>query len=149
MIKSLLKLGVILLLAVLGYNYFFGTAEEKEQSREIIGKVRDVGRDAWALLKSEKEKLDAGKYDGAVDKVGNTLDGVGALLGKLKNTAEDLNDSGALDRLSELQRKQAQLEAELANETPETYDTAEQAHIKRELQELLLETEKLMKDMEQ
>jgi Sec-independent protein translocase protein TatA len=149
MIKSLLKLGLILVIAVIGYNYFFGTAEEKEQSREIIGKVRDVGRDAWGLLKSEKAKLDEGKYDGALDKVGTTLEGVGELLGKLKHTAEDLNDSGALDRLSELQRKQADLEAQLAAETPESYDAAEQARIKSELKELLMETETLMNDMEQ
>jgi hypothetical protein len=149
MIKSLLKLGVVLLIAVIGYNYFFGTAEEKEQSREIIGKVRDVGRDAWGLLKSEKAKLDEGKYDGALDKVGSTLEGVGELLGKLQRTAKDLNDTGALDRLSELQRKQTELEAQLAAETPESYDAAEQERIKSEIKDLLTETETLMQDMEQ
>lgn len=149
MIKSLLKLGLLLLVAVIGYNYFFGTAEEKEQSREIIGKVRDVGRDAWGLLKSEKDKLDDGKYDGAVDKVGNTLEGVGELLGKLKRTAKDLDDSGALDRLSDLQRKQTALQDQLAAETPETYDASEQARIKAELKDLLAETEEVMEEMEQ
>lgn len=149
MIRSLLKLGLVLLVAVLGYNYFFGTAEEKEQSREIVNKVRDVGRDAWGLLKSEKAKLNDGKYDGAVDKVGNTVSKVGDLLSGLSKTAKDLNDSGALERLSELQEKQAALEADLAAETPESYDAAEQERVKNELQELLRETEDLMGDMEQ
>jgi Sec-independent protein translocase protein TatA len=146
--RSLIKLGLILLVAVLGYNYFFGTAEEKEQSKEIIGKVRDVGRDAWGLLKSEKDKLNEGKYDGAVDKVGGTVESIGELLGKLKRTAEDLDDAGALDRLSELQDKQQALEKQLASETPETYDAAEQAKVKSEIEQLLKQTESLMKSME-
>lgn len=146
--RSLLKLGLILLVAVLGYNYFFGTAEEKEQSREIIGKVRDVGRDAWGLLKSEKAKLDDGKYDGAVDKVGGTVNSIGELLGKLKRTAEDLDDAGALDRLSELQDKQQELEDQIAAETPESYDAAEQERVKSEIEVLLKQTESLMQSME-
>lgn len=146
--RSLLKLGLLLLAGVLGYNYFFGTVEEKEQSREILGKVRDVGKDAWGLLKSEKAKLNEGKYDGAVEKVEGTVSSIGDLLGKLKKTAQDLDDSGALDRLSELQAKQQELEGVIANETPETYDAAEQQQVKSEIDQLLKQTESLMKSME-
>lgn len=148
MIRSLLKLGLLLVAGILVYNYFFGTVEEKEQSKEIFGKVRDVGKDAWALLRTEKDKFDDGKYDGAVDKVGTTVESLGDLLGKLNKTAQDLNDSGALDQLSELQAKQRQLQAELAAETPESYDAAEQERVKNEVQDLLRETEALMRDME-
>ena len=56
MIRSLLKLGLLLVAGILVYNYFFGPVEEKEQSKEIFGKVRDVGKDAWALLRTEKDK---------------------------------------------------------------------------------------------
>jgi hypothetical protein len=148
MIRSLLKLGLLLLVCVLGYNYFFGTEAEKEQSERIFGKVKDVGKDAWALLGTEKEKYKEGKYDGAVDKVGNTVESIGDLLGRLSRTAKDLNDSGALDRLGELQAKQKELENELARETPETYNAQDQERVKKEIQDLLQETEELMKDME-
>lgn len=148
MIKSLLKIGLLLLVCVLGYNYFFGTEAEKEQSERIFGKVKDVGKDAWALLKTEKEKYREGKYDGAVDKVGNTVESLGDLLGSLSRTAKDLNDSGALDRLGELQAKQKELENQIAGETPESYDAQEQERVTGEVQDLLRQTEELMKDME-
>lgn len=148
MIKSLLKLGLLLLAGILVYNYFFGDEAEKAQSKEIFGKVKDVGKDAWALLKTEKSKFDEGKYDGAVDKVGNTVESLGDLLGKLSRTAKDLNDSGALDQLGELQAKQQELQERLAAETPESYDATEQEEVKDEVQDLLRQTEALMKDME-
>jgi Skp family chaperone for outer membrane proteins len=148
MIKSLFKLGLLLLVCVLGYNYFFGTEVEKEQSERIFGKVKDVGKDAWALLGTEKEKYKEGKYDGAVDKVGNTVESLGDLLGKLSRTAKDLKDSGALDRVSELQAKQKELQSQLARETPESYSAADEERVKKEIQDLLRETEDLMKDME-
>lgn len=146
--KSLLKLAFFLVIAVVGYNYFFGTVEEKENSEKIVRKVRDVGRDAWGLLKTEKAKLKDGKYDGAVDKVSVAVKGVGDLLGKLSKTAKDLEDSGALDRLSELQQKQKELQAQLSNEDPDEYDEAKSDQVQSELKDLLLETERLMKDMD-
>lgn len=149
MIRSLLKLALILVAGILVYNYFFGTEAEREQSKEIFGKVRDVGKDAWALLKTEKEKFEEGKYNGAVDKVGDSLEGLGELLGKLTKTAEDLNDSGALDQLSELQAKQRELQAQVEAETPESYDSAEQERVTGEVQDLLRQTEELMRSMEE
>ena len=148
MIRSLLKLGLILVAGILVYNYFFGTVEEKQQSKEIFGKVRDVGKDAWSLLKNEKAKFEDGKYDGAVDKVGKSVEGLGELLGKLSRTAKDLNDSGALDQISRLQDKQQELQEQIEAETPESYDAAEQERVRSEVQDLLRETESLMKEMD-
>lgn len=148
MIRSLLKLGLILVAGILVYNYFFGTVEEKQQSKEIFGKVRDVGKDAWSLLKNEKAKFEDGKYDGAVDKVGKSVEGLGELLGKLSRTAKDLNDSGALDQISRLQDKQKELQEQIEAETPESYDAAEQERVRNEVQDLLRETESLMKEMD-
>ncbi|MEL7421617.1 MAG: hypothetical protein AAFN81_01435 [Bacteroidota bacterium] len=149
MIRSLLKLGLILVAGILVYNYFFGTPEEQAQSKEIFGKVRDVGKDAWALLKTEKDKFEEGKYNGAVEKVGESVEGLGELLGKLTKTASDLNDSGALDQLSELQAKQKDLQAQIEAETPESYDAAEQERVTGEVQDLLRQTEDLMRSMDQ
>ena len=69
MIKSILRLAAILVVGILFYNYFLGTPTEKEQSKKVFSKVKDLGRDAWDLLKTEKEKLDEGKYDEALDKI--------------------------------------------------------------------------------
>ena len=148
MIRTLIKFGLLLLVCVVGYNYFFGNETERAQSERIVGKVRDVGRDAWDLLRSEKQKYREGKYDGAVDKVGDSVEGMGELLRRLNRTARDLEDSGALERISELQDRQRELEAELENETPESYNGQNQERIEREVENLLRSTEEVMNRMD-
>jgi len=106
MIRTILKLGIIVVLGLLGYNYFFGDATEKAQSREIVGKAKDLGKDAWELLKSERTKMKEGKYDGALEK----LDG---LYGNLKERAGELADSDALSRINELTQRRDELEKAL------------------------------------
>jgi len=137
MIKTIFKLGLVLLVGLLGYNYFFGDVEEKAQSREIVGKVGDLGKDAWNLLKSEREKMKDGKYDDALEK----LDG---LYSSLKGKAQDLKDSGALDRIDELNERRKELEDLLASEGDEL-----SADGKRKLNDLTAETEDLMNEMEE
>ncbi|MFK8161804.1 MAG: hypothetical protein AB8H12_05015 [Lewinella sp.] len=137
MIKTLLKLGVVLVIGLLGFNYFFGSVEEKEQSREIVGKVGDLGKDAWNLLKAERQKMKDGKYDDALEK----LDG---LYSSLKGKAQDLKDSGILDRLDDLDERRKELEG-LVNEKGSELST----DAKRKLDDLTAETEVLMNEMEE
>lgn len=137
MIKNILKIGAILVIGLLGYNYFLGDADEKAQSREIVGKVGDLGKDAWNLLKSEREKLKEGKYDDALDK----LDG---LYQSLRGKAEDLKDSGALERIQELSERRKELEDLLAGTGDELSGEA-----KRKLNDLTAATEELMNEMEE
>lgn len=137
MIRFILKVAVFLVIAVVGYNYFLGDEAEKTQSREIVGKARDLGKDAWNLLKGEKEKFDEGKYDGAVDKLQ-------ALYGNLKETATKLKDSDALDRIMKLEEKREELAKELQSSNEETKTAA-----KKQLDKLTEETEELMHDLEE
>ena len=65
MVRSLLKLAAVLIAAMLVYNYFFGTSNEKENSRKVFGQMRGVVVSVGDLLKSERAKFDAGKYDDA------------------------------------------------------------------------------------
>lgn len=136
MIKTLLKIGALVLMGLLGYNYMFGDAEEKAQSREIVGKARDLGRDAWDLLKSEREKLKEGKYDNAIEK----LDG---LYTNLKDKANALRDSDALQQLRDLDDRRTALEELLRSDGGEP-----SAEAKRKLDDLTADTEELMNEME-
>ena len=74
MIKSILKLAIVLVIGIVAYNYFLGTPEEKASSEKIIGKVADIGKAGWGLLKGEYQKFRDGKYDKALDKIGGLLD---------------------------------------------------------------------------
>lgn len=132
----LLRLGIFIVVAILGYNYFLGDEVEKEQSREIVGKAADLGKDAWNLLKGEKEKFQEGKYDGAVDQLKS-------LYGNLKEQATKIRDSGALDRLADLEKRRQELERRL-----ETGTEAEQAEAGEALEDLTADTEDLMNDLE-
>ena len=147
--KSILRLAVILIVGILIYNYFLGTEAEKEQSKEIFSEVKDLGKAAWGLLKSEKDKFDEGKYDGALDKIGSLID-------NLKDKAETIQDSDILDRISQLEDQKADLERKIAARDVDSYgDTPNQEQkdrqdreIKNDWKHLIEDTEALMKDME-
>lgn len=142
MVKSLLKLGLILVAAILVYNYFFGTVEEKAQSKEFFTEVKDLGKAAWGLLKTEREKFNQGKYDEAVDKVGG-------LFNNMRRRAQDLEDSDLINRIDQLERKRQALERQLDATEPESYDASQKAALKRDWEQMMKETEQVMKELDE
>jgi cytochrome c556 len=105
MIRSLLKLAVVAIAAVLIYNYFFGTNEEKDKSRQVFGQMRSVVVSVADLVKSERAKFDAGKYDAALDKLGGAYRAI-------RQQAQHVDDK-VLKRLDDLERRKAELELDL------------------------------------
>lgn len=83
MIRFIITTAFFLVIGLLGYNYFFGTAEEKEQAQEIFSKGAEVVGAGTDLLKSEYQKYEDGKYDEALDNINN-------LLSKLKENGGEL-----------------------------------------------------------
>ncbi|MEZ4955727.1 MAG: hypothetical protein R2825_19355 [Saprospiraceae bacterium] len=142
MIRSLLKLLFILIIGVLIYNYFLGTPEEKENAKQIFSEVKDVAVGVKDLVKAEKEKFDKGKYDNAIDKIGD-------LLSKLKSKAKDI-DEKYIDRISDLEKKKDQLKDAISNyddEDERIGDTQKDSMV-NELDQLLRDAESLVGDME-
>lgn len=105
MFRSLFKLALLLIGGILVYNYFFGTSTEKENSRKIFGEMRDVVVSVGSLVKEEKAKFDAGKYDTALDKLGGAYRAI-------RERAEYV-DQKVLKRLDDLEQRKAQIEQEL------------------------------------
>ncbi len=105
MIGSLIKYGGLLVVCVLVYNFFFGTGEEKDSSRKIFGEMRDVVVSVGNLVKAEKTKFDAGKYDAALDKLGGAYKAV-------RERAQFVDDK-VLKRLDDLEQRKAELEKDL------------------------------------
>ncbi|MEO1258068.1 MAG: hypothetical protein AAFZ15_04700 [Bacteroidota bacterium] len=142
MIRSLLKLLFLVVLGILVYNYFLGTPEEKENSRAIFREVKDVAVGVKDLIKSEKEKFDKGKYDKAVDKIGE-------LLSKLKRKAKDI-DEKYIDRIQDLEKKKKELKDAITefDETDERIEKDKKDSLVIELDQLLKDSERLMNDME-
>ena len=111
MIRSLLKLAFVAIICIVVYNRFFGDVKEQEQSKRIFKGVGNVFSDVRDLARSEKDKFDGGKYDAALDKMQT-------ILGRLKNHADDKNDSQLNRQIADLERRKAQLQREVDSAPP-------------------------------
>ena len=140
MIKSLIRLGLFLVVGILVYNFFLGTPEEKASSKRIFNEIADVGKSVGQLIKAEKEKFDQGKYNDALQKMGN-------IFNDLKEKAKDSGD--LLDRINDLEEKKENLEKEL--ELTEKGETEEQKakELTRELEQLIEKTEDLANELKE
>ncbi len=105
MFRSLLKLAVVAIFAILAYNYFLGNREEKEDSRRVFSQMRGVIVSVTQIIKSESAKFDAGKYDEALDKLGGAYKAI-------RQQAQRM-DEKMLTRLDELERRKTAMEQEL------------------------------------
>lgn len=132
--KALIRIALVLIIGIIAYNYFAGTSEEKETSQEIINTAKDLGAATWAMLKSEKEKFDNGKYDGF-------MEDVKGLFGSLREKAQQLGDKESLDKLEDLDRRREKIETEMKEQ--EEVDPK----LKEEMKKLMEETEDLMRKM--
>ncbi len=103
MIRSLLKLVLLAVVCIVIYNYFFGTATEKEQSRRIFKGVGNVFTEVRGLVRSEKDKFDAGKYDAALNKMQDVLQ-------RLKSHASETNDAELKRQVAQLEQRKNNLE---------------------------------------
>lgn len=91
MIRFIITTILFLVILLLSYNYFFGTAEEKEQAREIFSKGAEVVGAGADLLKSEYQKYQDGKYDEALDNIGHLLSNIKEQSGELFADIESWN----------------------------------------------------------
>jgi nucleoside-triphosphatase THEP1 len=153
--RSLIKIGLLLLVGILVYNYFFGTLEEKETSTKIFHQIKELSTASWSLLKSEKAKLDQGKYDTALNKLEN-------IYSDLRNHARTNNDNVSLDRIRELDLQRQELEQRMQeleavkkrlplgskSSSRAAEAASEEQDLKKDMKSLLSETETLMRQME-
>ena len=128
--KTFLKIFVILVVAIVAYNYFKGTPEEKASSELIIKEVKDVGKAVQDLLKEEHTKYKEGKYD-------KIFDDLKDLYSRLESSISQSNPE-MLTKLDELKEKAVSLENEIGADSSLTEE-----EIKKKIDELLNETREL------
>lgn len=134
MIKGLFRLLLFVVAVVLIYNYFFGDAREKQASEQIVQQVKDLGKSIGDVLLSEKDKIKEGKYDEALDKIGDFIQNL-----RSNSDSMDVDD---LRKLNELERKKLEMEKHIQDIDKEGARSPE------EEKKLRNEWEDLMKEME-
>src|SRR5690625_6213878 len=103
--RTIFRWATMLVVLIVGYNYFFGDSHEKTESQEIIDKVKDLGESLFGFVVNEKERMEQGKYEGLFDQVENLFD-------LIKSQLESA-DTVERDELIKLESDKNDLEIEL------------------------------------
>lgn len=129
--RFILRLALILLIALIAYNYFFGDQTERADSERVVESIQELGSSVVGLVVSEKERFSEGKYDEIVDKIGNSI-------GLLRARKDDLNLTD--EELGILEMEKAEIDSMVqkidssGNNQLETEDAVEKVNLKiREL----------------
>jgi vacuolar-type H+-ATPase subunit I/STV1 len=127
MIRKVISTLIVLVIGLLVYNYFFGTPEEKDQAKEIFGKGAEVVGAGADLLKGEYQKFKDGKYDKALDNIGDLLSNLKEKGGELVDEIDNWQEKkGAWDE------KKKELEKLLDSDS----DIVDEEKAKKALEEL-------------
>jgi len=142
MLRGLFRLLLFVVAIVLIYNYFLGDAKERKQSEEIVSQVKSLGKSMGDLLVAEKDKLQQGKYDEALEKVGDFIK-------NLRSNSDQLDVDG-LRKLNELEAQKIELQSKMEAIDGDGYrSTEEEEELKNDWQRLILEMESFLKDQKQ
>ncbi len=136
--RTLIRIIILLLILIIAYNYFLGDTEEKESTETVISNAKELIHSIGTVIKSEKEKYHDGKYDDAINKLGNLFD-------KVKESITSSTRSSK-DRLKELEKQKLEIEEEyhkLKNE-PDSVREVKKEQLNIRLEEIISETEEIL-----
>ncbi len=108
MIRSLLKLAFWAIVVMVIYNYFWGSPTEKAQSGRVFQGVGQLFGEIKSLVVSEKGKFDGGKYDVALDKMGNVIT-------KLREHGNQTGDKALIQQSVQLEDRRQHIGKQLEN----------------------------------
>ncbi len=136
--RTIINLLGIVVIAVVGYNYFFGSQSEKSESQEIVNQVKDLGKSIGDLLKSEKEKFDEGKYDGIFDRMRSVFE-------KMKSQMDSTDRSGR-EKMEDLERELNDLEQKMKDAGDSAVSEETRAEWRARMNELMEKADSLLKE---
>lgn len=136
--KFLIKIVLLVAILLVGYNYFLGNEAEKQNSKEIVQKIEELGVSIGALIKSEKQKYDNGKYDDA-------LENVQKLIGSIKEKVKDLDLS---EKIDQIEKKKNELTERLKEAKGEELSEEAKTNLDEGLKDILLDLEELVETSE-
>lgn len=132
--RSLISLAILLIAGLVVYNYFTGSSEERENSQEIINSGKDLVGSVWDLLVSEKQKLDNGEYDGAIEDAQK-------MFSSLREVVVKRNDTESQMKLDELDQRRL----EISNEMRQSDEV--DPELRQKMRDLMKDTEELVRSL--
>jgi hypothetical protein len=99
---------ILLLAGYVGYMYFFGKGEDKENAHLIVNETKDLGKAVGDFLGKQKDKYDDGEFDRLIDKVSGAL-------AKLKSGSTEKTEE-VNDDLRDLKKELKQIDPNKLNE---------------------------------
>lgn len=106
--RKLLFTLILILAAYVGYQYFFGQGEDKENAHLIVNETKDLGKAVGDFLSKQKEKYDDGEFDRLIDRVSDAL---ASLKSDSAEKTEEVNDD-----LRDLKKELKQIDPNKLNE---------------------------------
>lgn len=110
MIRFLVRIALLCIIGLVCYNYFFGQADEKAQSKRIFQGVGSVFTEVRNLVRTEHDK---GTFDKALTKMDDVLQ-------KLKTHADDTNDPNLKQQVVTLEQRKNQIQQDANANAQET-----------------------------
>jgi hypothetical protein len=144
MIRSLIKFAFWAIVVMVIYNYFWGNPQEKAQSGRVFQGVGQLFGEVKSLVVSEKGKFDGGKYDTALDKMGNVIT-------KLRDHGNQTGDKALIQQSVQLEDRRQHIDHQLkktekdmatGGQTSEKLQQA--ANLARELERLNIDLQGLV-----
>ncbi len=128
--KTIIKLLIIAILALILYNYFYGDETERETSAQVVDNARQLGQSLWDMIRVEKDRFSDGKHQEIVDNIGSTI-------GFVRDNRDAMNISDS--QLMELEKHQSELDSLITNHSEEIDGEKQISEEAKEKLRLLLE----------
>jgi len=137
MIRKLISFVILAVVALIGYNQFFGSEEDKARGKAVTKEFKELTGAVTGFLKAEKQNYDAGKYDDAMQKLNKAFRSVSQkaqeIGGNLPERVKELEEKkDQLDRLIDVGKNSKMKDPEKQNEKIDD----EMSDILKELQDI-------------
>ena len=136
--RLLFRILILMLLALIAYNYFLGSDEEKADSQQVVESAKQLGQSLIDMVVAERERFSEGKYDEMRDNIGSSI-------GFLKERGDELNISDS--QLDSLDSEKVNLDSMIQRLDGMTEDSEEAENLQEQINQKINELVRKMDEL--
>lgn len=138
MLGKLITLVFFFVVGWVVYTQLFGSTQEQQMGREVIGSAKQTVQGVFSIFKHEGNKIKEGTYDDSIDQLG-------ALLDKLREQTDDNSEKQELIQLSE----ETERIKEQVKKSKEGLESVNDEETKEDLRKLTEQVQKVVERLEE